>query len=33
MSESLAEDDLPSMSLPRKGPAAELVEEVSTRNN
>jgi len=33
MKESLAEDDLPSMSLPRKGPAAELAEEVSTRNN
>ena len=32
MKESLAEDDLPSM-LPRKGPAAELAEEVSTRNN
>jgi len=33
MKESMAEDDLPSMSLPRKGPAAELAEEVSTRNN
>ena len=33
MKESLAEDDLPSMSLQRKGPAAELAEEVSTRNN
>ena len=33
MKESLPEDDLPSMSLPRKGPAAELAEEVSTRNN
>jgi len=33
MKESLAEEDLPSMSLPRKGPAAELAEEVSTRNN
>jgi len=33
MKESLAEDDLPSMSPPRKGPAAELAEEVSTRNN
>jgi small subunit ribosomal protein S2 len=33
MKESLAEDDLPSMSLPRKGPVAELAEEVSTRNN
>jgi small subunit ribosomal protein S2 len=33
MKESLAEEDLPSMSLPRKGPVAELAEEVSTRNN
>jgi small subunit ribosomal protein S2 len=33
MKESLPEDDLPSMSLPRKGPVAELAEEVSTRNN
>jgi len=33
MSESLAEGDLPSMSLPRKGPVPELAEEVSTRNS
>src|ERR1700719_2663969 len=32
MKESLAEDDLRWMSRPRKGPAAELAEEVSTRN-
>ncbi|HLX42725.1 MAG TPA: 30S ribosomal protein S2 [Bryobacteraceae bacterium] len=33
MSESMPDEDLPSMSLPRKGPAsAELAEEVSTRN-
>ena len=33
MSESLSDEDLPSVSLPRKGPAAETVEEVSTRNH
>jgi len=33
MSESLADEDLPSVSLPRKSPAAEVAEEVSTRNN
>jgi small subunit ribosomal protein S2 len=32
MSESLNDEDLPSVSLPRKGPASEAVEEVSTRN-
>jgi small subunit ribosomal protein S2 len=32
MSESLSDEDLPSMSLPRKGPASEAVEELSTRN-
>jgi small subunit ribosomal protein S2 len=33
MSESLvADEDLPSVSLPRKGPASEVGEEVSTRN-
>ena len=31
MSETMPDEDLPSMSLPRKGPAAELAEEVSTR--
>ena len=30
MSEGLSDDDLPSMSLPRKGPASETPEEVST---
>jgi small subunit ribosomal protein S2 len=33
MSESMAEEDLPSVSLPRKGPASETAEEVSTRNS
>ena len=33
MSESLSDEDLPSVSLPRKGPVSELAEEVSTRNN
>ena len=34
MSESLSDEDLPSMSLPRKGAASEAVaEEVSTRNS
>src|SRR6266849_5975785 len=32
MSESLNEEDLPSVSLPRKGPVSEAAEEVSTRN-
>ena len=32
MLESLSDEDLPSMSLPRKGPASEPVEELSTRN-
>jgi small subunit ribosomal protein S2 len=32
MSESLADEDLPSVSLPRKGPASETPEEVSSRN-
>jgi small subunit ribosomal protein S2 len=32
MSESLSDEDLPSVSLPRKGPVSEAVEEVSTRN-
>jgi small subunit ribosomal protein S2 len=32
MSESLSEEDLPSNSLPRKGPVSEAAEEVSTRN-
>ena len=32
MSESLSEEDLPSVSLPRKGPASEAAEEVSSRN-
>jgi small subunit ribosomal protein S2 len=33
MSESLvADEDLPSVSLPRKGPASEVAEEISTRN-
>jgi small subunit ribosomal protein S2 len=32
MSESLSDEDLPSMSLPRKGPGSEAVEELSTRN-
>jgi small subunit ribosomal protein S2 len=32
MSESLSDEDLPSVSLPRKGPASEAVEELSTRN-
>jgi small subunit ribosomal protein S2 len=32
MSESMPDEDLPSMSLPRKGPASEAVEELSTRN-
>ena len=33
MSESMSDEDLPSMSLPRKGPASEQVpEEVSSRN-
>jgi small subunit ribosomal protein S2 len=31
-SESLSDEDLPSMSLPRKGPVTETVEELSTRN-
>src|SRR5277367_3145188 len=30
MSEGLSDEDLPSMSLPRKGPASEAAEEVST---
>ena len=33
MSESLSDEDLPSMSLPRKGPASEAVEELSSRNH
>jgi len=33
MSESLSDEDLPSTSLPRKSAAAEVAEEVSTRNN
>ncbi len=33
MSESLSDEDLPSMSLPRKGPGSEAAEELSTRNN
>ena len=32
MSESLSDEDLPSMSLPRKGPGSEAAEELSTRN-
>jgi small subunit ribosomal protein S2 len=32
MSESLSDEDLPSVSLPRKGPASEAAEELSTRN-
>jgi hypothetical protein len=33
MSESMPDEDLPSMSLPRKGPASEQApEEVTTRN-
>jgi small subunit ribosomal protein S2 len=32
MSESMPDEDLPSMSLPRKGPSSEVAEEVSTRN-
>jgi small subunit ribosomal protein S2 len=33
MSESMADEDLPSTSLPRKGPGSEFAEELSTRNN
>jgi small subunit ribosomal protein S2 len=33
MSESLTDEDLPSVSLPRKSAAAEVAEEISTRNN
>ncbi len=33
MSESLADEELPSVSLPRKGPGSETVEELSTRNS
>jgi small subunit ribosomal protein S2 len=33
MSESMPDEDLPSMSLPRKGPGAELAEEASTTRN
>jgi small subunit ribosomal protein S2 len=33
MSESLTDEDLPSVSLPRKGPGSETAEEVSTRNS
>ena len=33
MSESLADEDLPSVSLPRKGPGSETAEEVSTSNS
>jgi small subunit ribosomal protein S2 len=32
MSESLSDEDLPSMSLPRKAPVSETTEEVSSRN-
>jgi len=32
MSESMPDEDLPSMSLPRKGPASEVVEEATIRN-
>ncbi len=32
MSESMPDDDLPSMSLPRKGPAAEIVDEAVQTN-
>ncbi len=32
MSESLSDEDLPSISLPRKGPVSETAEELSTRN-
>jgi small subunit ribosomal protein S2 len=32
MSESLSDEDLPSVSPPRKGPASEAAEELSTRN-
>jgi len=32
MSESMPDEDLPSMSLPRKGPGSELAGEVSSRN-
>jgi small subunit ribosomal protein S2 len=32
MSESMPDEDLPSVSLPRKGPASEAAEEVSSRN-
>ncbi len=32
MSESMPDEDLPSMSLPRKGPASETPEEVATKN-
>ncbi len=32
MSESMPDEDLPSMSLPRKGPASEQAEEAATRN-
>jgi small subunit ribosomal protein S2 len=32
MSESMPDEDLPSMSLPRKGPVSELAGEVSSRN-
>jgi small subunit ribosomal protein S2 len=33
MSESLSEEDLPPVSLPRKGPVSEAAEEISTRNH
>jgi hypothetical protein len=32
MSESMADEDLPSTSLPRKGPGSEFAEELSSRN-
>jgi small subunit ribosomal protein S2 len=32
MSESMPDEDLPSMSLPRKGPAAEVVDEAVQTN-
>src|ERR1700690_4666920 len=33
MSESMPDEDLPSMSLPRKGPGSEKAKEVSTTQN
>ena len=33
MSEGLSDEDLPSMSLPRKGPGSEAPEEVGTTSH